>query len=60
MESHGDWPWRQMRSMRNVLIHGYDTVDLDDVWATIERDVPGVTDKIQAALASAPLDGTDS
>lgn len=31
-------PWRTMITMRNVLIHGYDSVDLEKVW-----DAVGVT-----------------
>lgn len=32
---------------RNVLVHDYDGIDLQDVWAIIQRDVP----KLLAALA---------
>lgn len=35
-------PWRLMIGMRNRLIHGYDDVDLDEVWATATRDVPAL------------------
>lgn len=33
-------PWRQMISMRNRLIHGYDDLDLEVVWDTIRNDIP--------------------
>jgi uncharacterized protein with HEPN domain len=33
-------PWRQVIGMRNRLIHGYDSVDLDVLWDTIEVDLP--------------------
>jgi uncharacterized protein with HEPN domain len=33
-------PWRLMAGMRDRLIHGYDTVDLDVLWKTITEDVP--------------------
>jgi uncharacterized protein with HEPN domain len=35
-------PWRLMAGMRDRLIHGYDTVDLDVLWKTIMEDLPTV------------------
>jgi len=32
--------WLQMIAMRNFLIHAYFGVDPDEVWATVESDVP--------------------
>jgi len=32
-------PWRLMAGMRDRLIHGYDTVDLDVLWKTITEDL---------------------
>ncbi len=37
--------------MRNVLIHGYEIVDHEVVWATIHEDVPAVVAAIRAVLA---------
>jgi uncharacterized protein with HEPN domain len=31
-----------MAGMRDVLIHGYDIVDLNEVWKTVDVDVPQV------------------
>ena len=33
-------PWPQVIGMRTRLIHGYDAVDLDVLWDTIEIDLP--------------------
>jgi uncharacterized protein with HEPN domain len=33
-------PWSAMISMRNVMIHDYDTIDLTVVWDTVQRDLP--------------------
>ena len=33
-------PWRDVIDCRNRLIHGYDTLDLDIVWAIVANDLP--------------------
>ena len=33
-------PWRGMAGMRDRIIHGYDTVDLQVVWDVIKKDIP--------------------
>jgi len=38
--SAGDLPWRKMISMRNLLIHEYDDVDLYVVWETVKTSLP--------------------
>jgi uncharacterized protein with HEPN domain len=35
-------PWAQMIGMRNRLSHEYDGIDLDSVWLTATRDIPGI------------------
>ena len=32
-------PWSEIVGMRNRLVHGYDQVDLDVLWDTIEYDL---------------------
>ncbi len=46
---HGDVPWQVMYTMRNRVSHGYDKVDLEIVWKTIQSDLPGLCSQIQAA-----------
>lgn len=33
-------PWTLIAGMRDQLIHAYDAVDLDEVWRTVDRDIP--------------------
>lgn len=44
---HGDVPWQVMYTMRNRVSHGYDKVDLEIVWKTIQSDLPGLQSQIQ-------------
>jgi len=43
-------PWVQMVGARNRLIHGYDSVDFDIVWAIVNRDLPVVIAQIEGIL----------
>ena len=43
-------PWPEVIGMRNRLIHGYEQVDLDVLWDTIEDDLPPLIAKLETAL----------
>ena len=45
-------PWPQVVGMRNRLIHGYDQVDLDVLWDTIEDDLPPLITELKKILES--------
>lgn len=44
-------PWPQIIATRNRLIHGYDAVDLDVLWDTIENDLPDLISKLEKELS---------
>ncbi|WP_197431261.1 DUF86 domain-containing protein [Halorubrum sp. CBA1125] len=39
-QEYSDVPWSEMAGMRDKLIHGYATVELEIVWTTVEKEVP--------------------
>ncbi|GAB6039500.1 HepT-like ribonuclease domain-containing protein [Endothiovibrio diazotrophicus] len=39
-EAHPETPWKQMAGLRDVLIHGYDTIDLEMVWIVAREAIP--------------------
>lgn len=45
-------PLAAIYAMRNQLLHGYFTVDLEVVWRVIERDVPELQRALRAAIGS--------
>lgn len=36
VSKHPDFPWQQIRGMRNRMAHGYFEINLDIVWETIQ------------------------
>lgn len=48
--AHPEIPWRALAGLRDVLIHQYETVDLERVWAIVERDPVGLKQAIGALL----------
>ena len=45
-------PWPQIVSLRNRLIHGYDSVDLDILWQIVIRDLPPLVSELERILTS--------
>jgi uncharacterized protein with HEPN domain len=43
-------PWREVIGMRNRLIHGYDSVDLNVLWDTVELDLPPLISQMKKIL----------
>ncbi len=48
--SHPQIPWRAVAGLRDMLIHQYEGVDLNKVWAIVEGDLPGLKKSINAML----------
>lgn len=44
---HYEVPWKQMAGIRDVLIHDYDSVDLEIVWNVVIRELPKVKLKLK-------------
>ena len=48
---HPHIPWKVMAGMRDVLIHGYDIVELNEVWKTVKVDVPQVLPLLEELIS---------
>ena len=40
-------PWAQIVAMRNILVHVYFGIDLEEVWQVVEKDIPDIKPKLQ-------------
>lgn len=46
-KSNASIPWHSMVSMRNVVIHEYDGVDLNIIWNTVIHKLPEVAAELE-------------
>lgn len=47
-EAHSAVPWRQIRSMRNIVAHHYGEIDSETLWDVILDDIPSLKKYCQA------------
>jgi uncharacterized protein with HEPN domain len=47
---YADISWSEIISLRNRLIHGYDTVDFDILWQIVSQDLPGLIESLRKVL----------
>jgi uncharacterized protein with HEPN domain len=51
--AHPEIPWAAMRGMRNHIVHGYDTIDLELVWKVGRDELPPLAPALEAILGAA-------
>ena len=46
-EAHAEIPWREIKGMRNILIHEYHAASAKTIWATATEDIPALRAMLQ-------------
>ena len=41
-EAHSEIPWREIKGMRNILIHEYHAASPKTIWETVTEDIPAL------------------
>lgn len=49
-QQHGQIPWPEIVGLRNRLVHGYDSMDLDVLWDIVQQDLPPLIEQLQTIL----------
>ena len=44
-------PWREAIATRHRITHGYDVVDYDILWDTVQEDLPPLVAALEGVLA---------
>ena len=52
-------PWSDVVAMRNILVHRYFGIDLDEVWSTVEKDLPVLREAVKSVLAQIGKNGSE-
>ena len=50
IEKHKEIDWKQIKGMRNIIVHDYDGVNMKIVWDTIQSDLPLLKQKLTLLL----------
>ena len=43
-------PWRQIVGMRHRMIHDYDVIDFDILWAVLRQDLPPLIEQLEVIV----------
>jgi uncharacterized protein with HEPN domain len=46
-QQHPEIPWAKIMGMRHILVHDYFQIDLEIVWAVVEKELPALKEKLQ-------------
>ena len=53
-EQHPEIALGKATGMRNILVHEYGRVDVEEVWRTVRDDLPALFTALESLLPSAP------
>jgi uncharacterized protein with HEPN domain len=58
-EQYSHIPWIRIRATRNVIVHGYETLDWPLVWETIKERIPQLYEQLDKILKESESKGDE-
>ncbi len=49
-ESHPEVPWQEISGFRNVVVHGYLGIDLEQIWLIVEQNLVELQGHVESML----------
>ena len=46
-EANPNLPWRELKGMRNRIVHDYGSVDMTVIYLTVTKDIPCMRDALK-------------
>ena len=53
ISSHSELPWKEIRGMRNAIVHNYFDIGWERVLSTVKNDLPTLLQQIEHAITEA-------
>jgi uncharacterized protein with HEPN domain len=51
-DENPDLPVREAIGMRNLLVHEYDYINVDEVWKVVKEDLPSLIEQLERIIAT--------
>ena len=48
--THPEISWKEMTGMRDIVVHDYDDVNVDEIWNVVKRDIPKLKEQMKAII----------
>jgi uncharacterized protein with HEPN domain len=49
-DQNPDIPWPQIISLRNIIVHHYFGIDLEEIWTTVQKDLPVFKNQVKQIM----------
>ena len=50
IDQHKDIKWKEMKGLRNRIVHDYDGVNMQIIWDTMKKDLPELKNKLKEII----------
>lgn len=51
IKEYGSAPWKKIKGMRDIIVHGYGTILFDKIWKTVTQDIKPLKEYCEKILA---------